>query len=79
MPRDSTSPAETRCDVLIIGGGPAGSTAATLLAERVGRVILLEKDRHPLPSRRTVASRSFHNRRHGGRCRMGLHRVLLLS
>lgn len=47
MPRDSTGPAETRCDVLMIGGGPAGSTAATLLAERVRRVILLEKDRHP--------------------------------
>ncbi len=35
------------CDVLIVGGGPAGSTAAALLAERGRRVILLEKDRHP--------------------------------
>ena len=34
-------------DVLIIGGGPAGSTAATLLAERGHRVTLLEKARHP--------------------------------
>ena len=34
-------------DVLIIGGGPAGSTAATLLAERGHQVTLLEKARHP--------------------------------
>jgi flavin-dependent dehydrogenase len=34
-------------DVVIIGGGPAGSTAATLLAERGWRVAVLEKDRHP--------------------------------
>ncbi len=37
----------TDCDVLIIGGGPAGSTAAALLAERGRHVVLLEKDRHP--------------------------------
>ena len=37
----------TDCDVFVIGGGPAGSTAATLLAERGHRVILAEKDRHP--------------------------------
>ena len=36
-----------RCDVLVIGGGPAGSTAATLLREMGWRVVLLEKDRHP--------------------------------
>lgn len=48
MPLDSAAPVgETPCDVLIIGGGPAGSTAATLLAERGRRVVMLEKDRHP--------------------------------
>src|SRR5579862_897955 len=35
------------CDVAVIGGGPAGSTAATLLARRGYRVVLLEKAHHP--------------------------------
>ncbi len=35
------------CDVLVIGGGPAGSTISTLLAEKGWRVVLLEKERHP--------------------------------
>ena len=35
------------CDVLVIGGGPAGSTAAALLAQKGWHVVLLEKDRHP--------------------------------
>jgi flavin-dependent dehydrogenase len=48
MPLDSAAPlGEACCDVLIIGGGPAGATAATLLAEKGRRVVLLEKDRHP--------------------------------
>ena len=38
---------ERRCDVLVVGGGPAGSTAAALLAQRGWEVVLLEKDRHP--------------------------------
>jgi flavin-dependent dehydrogenase len=35
------------CDILVVGGGPAGSTAAILLAERGHRVVLVEKARHP--------------------------------
>ncbi len=49
MPHDAPTncPAEHHCDVLVIGGGPAGSTAATLLAKKGHRVTLLEKARHP--------------------------------
>ncbi len=35
------------CDVLVIGGGPAGSTVASLLAEKGHHVVLLEKAQHP--------------------------------
>src|SRR6266481_4717427 len=34
-------------DVAIIGGGPAGSTAATLLAKASRRVIVLEREKFP--------------------------------
>ena len=36
-------------DAAVIGGGPGGSTAATLLARRGWRVILLERERFPRP------------------------------
>jgi flavin-dependent dehydrogenase len=35
------------CDVLVIGGGPGGSTISCLLAQRGWRVAMLEKARHP--------------------------------
>jgi flavin-dependent dehydrogenase len=36
-----------QCDVLVIGGGPAGATVAPFLAEKGYRVVVLEKARHP--------------------------------
>jgi flavin-dependent dehydrogenase len=44
---DGQTGCRMNCDVLIVGGGPAGSTAAALLAERGYRVTLLEKAHHP--------------------------------
>lgn len=35
------------CDVLVIGGGPGGSTIATQLARQGRSVVMLEKDHHP--------------------------------
>lgn len=35
------------CDVLVIGGGPAGTTIATKLAEKGRHVVMLEKASHP--------------------------------
>jgi flavin-dependent dehydrogenase len=35
------------CDVLVVGGGPAGSTMAAILAQKGRHVVLLERDRHP--------------------------------
>ncbi len=48
-PAPAAAPAPDRgdYDVVLIGGGPAGSTTATLLAQQGLRVAVLEKDRHP--------------------------------
>ena len=41
------APATQICDVLVIGGGPAGSTISALLAGRGYQVTVLEKAHHP--------------------------------
>ncbi|MER7278468.1 tryptophan 7-halogenase [Dactylosporangium sp. NPDC000244] len=41
------SPIIENADVVVVGGGPGGSTAATLLAKRGHRVVLLEKETFP--------------------------------
>jgi flavin-dependent dehydrogenase len=50
MPRleiGATEPAQRRCDVFVIGCGPAGATIAALLSERGHDVAVVDKERHP--------------------------------
>jgi flavin-dependent dehydrogenase len=41
------SSADFNCDVLVVGGGPAGATISALLAERGRDVVMMEKAHHP--------------------------------
>ena len=43
----SNQPSSPAADVAVIGGGPGGSTAATMLARKGFRVLLLERERFP--------------------------------
>jgi flavin-dependent dehydrogenase len=45
--KSETASSTKTCDVLVIGGGPAGATAATLLAQKGHRVAVFEKDKFP--------------------------------
>jgi 2-polyprenyl-6-methoxyphenol hydroxylase-like FAD-dependent oxidoreductase len=41
------APAALTADVVVIGGGPGGSTTATMLARKGWRVLLFERERFP--------------------------------
>jgi len=47
MEQQIQQPERSQCDVLVIGGGPAGTTVAPLLAEKGYKVVILEKAHHP--------------------------------
>ena len=52
MTKQTASPpvfanAMRECDVLVIGGGPAGATVGSLLAQKGHKVVVLEKAHHP--------------------------------
>ncbi|WP_235893653.1 NAD(P)/FAD-dependent oxidoreductase [Cognatilysobacter lacus] len=45
--RNSATDGAVACDVLVAGGGPAGSAVGTLLARAGWNVVMLEKSEHP--------------------------------
>ena len=47
QPPSTASSAKFHCDVLVVGGGPAGSTISALLGARGRDVVMLEKAHHP--------------------------------
>ncbi|GIW81616.1 MAG: hypothetical protein KatS3mg105_3423 [Gemmatales bacterium] len=50
--------ARSNCDVAVIGGGPAGSTAAAICAQNGLKVRLFERERFPpFPHRRIPHAR----------------------
>ena len=45
--KPSSSPETEHCDCVILGGGPAGCSAATVLADHGRKVIVLEREKFP--------------------------------
>src|SRR5690242_2430530 len=46
-PLESDVSGDNRYDAIVIGGGPAGSTAAAVLAMKGRRVVVIEKEKFP--------------------------------
>ncbi len=47
MPIEAKTADSENYDIVIIGGGPAGSSTATFLAQKGWQVLLLEREKHP--------------------------------
>ncbi|MDP6540863.1 MAG: FAD-dependent oxidoreductase, partial [Planctomycetota bacterium] len=43
----SRQPRTITCDAVVVGGGPSGSAAAAILAEKGRDVVVLERERFP--------------------------------
>lgn len=46
LPKDKAVSDKTRYDAIVVGGGPAGMTAASFLSEHGEKVLLIEKNRY---------------------------------
>ncbi len=45
--RDEENGSGRSCEVLVIGGGPAGTTVSSILKNKGHDVVLIDKDKHP--------------------------------
>jgi flavin-dependent dehydrogenase len=54
MPTSETSAFPSEVDAVVCGGGPGGSTFATLMARNGYKTVLFEREKFPVPHRRSL-------------------------